>query len=135
MVAFLASGNDLCFELRREVDPMTRSTEQVYQDHLRALHDGDLLALMADYADDAILMTMVGASPGKAAIQAWFVEMLTSMPNVNIVPGEYTVHGEIVMATWSAVSDVATVPQGVDTFVIHDDRIWLQTIWYTIVPK
>ena len=30
---------------------------------------------------------------------------------------------------WKAESDVATVPYGVDTFVIHDDKIKLQTVW------
>lgn len=35
-----------------------RSTEQVFQDHMRALLNGDFPALMADYADDAILMTI-----------------------------------------------------------------------------
>jgi ketosteroid isomerase-like protein len=48
---------------------MARSTEQVYQDHMSALLGGDIHALMADYADDAVLMTMQGASVGKTAVQ------------------------------------------------------------------
>jgi len=36
---------------------------------------------------------------------------------------------------WPAESDVATISQGVDTFVIRDDRIRLQTMWFTATPK
>jgi len=114
---------------------MARSTEQIFQDHMRALLNGDFPALMADYADDAILMTMDGANVGKAAIQAYFVNSLSAMPNTRLSPTGHVVHKDAVLLTWTGVSDVATVPHGVDTFVIHDDKIWLQTVWFTIVPK
>jgi ketosteroid isomerase-like protein len=114
---------------------MARSTERVFQDHMRALLNGDFPALMADYADDAILMTMDGANVGKAAIQEHFVNTLSAMPNAKLSLTGHIVHGDLVLVTWTVVSDIATVPHGVDTFVIHDDKIRLQTIWFTIVPK
>ena len=60
---------------------MARSTEQIYQHHMNALANGDFPALIADYADDAVLMTMEGAHVGKDAIQAYFVNALSAMPN------------------------------------------------------
>jgi ketosteroid isomerase-like protein len=59
---------------------MARSTEQVYQDHMSALLGGDIHALMADYADDAVLMTMQGASVGKTAIQGYFAARCQPCP-------------------------------------------------------
>jgi hypothetical protein len=114
---------------------MARSTEQVFQHHSTSLDSGDLAALMADYADDAVLMTMDGAHVGKAAIQAFFVNTLSAMPNVKLMLTGHIVHGDYVLVTWTGVSDVATIPQGVDTFVIHDDKIRLQTAWFAVVAK
>lgn len=114
---------------------MARSTEQVFQDHIRALLNGDFPALMADYAADAVLMTMDGANVGKTAIQGYFVNALAALPNFKLSLTGHIVQGDFVLFTWTAVSDVATVPHGVDTFVIHDDKIRLQTVWLTAVPK
>ena len=114
---------------------MARSTEEIFQHHKNALANGDFPAFIADYADDAVLMTMEGAYVGKDAIQSYFVNALSAMPNSRISPTGHMVHGDLVLLTWTGVSDVATVPHGVDTFVIHDDQIRLQTVWFTIVPK
>jgi ketosteroid isomerase-like protein len=114
---------------------MARSTEQVLQHHDSALANGDFPALLADYADDAILMTMDGANVGKAAIQAWFVNTLSALPNTVITTTGHTLHGDVALVTWTGDSDVARAPQGVDTFVIHEDKIRLQTTWFTLVPK
>jgi ketosteroid isomerase-like protein len=114
---------------------MARSTEQVLQHHDQALLKGDFRALMADYADDAVLMTMEGACVGKAAIQEWFAQALSALPNGKLTVTGHIVQGDFVLLTWTGVSDVATIPYGVDTFVIHDDKIRLQTVWFTAVPK
>ncbi len=114
---------------------MARSTEQVFQDHSTALLKADFPALMADYADDAVFMTMQGACVGKAAIQGWFVSTLTANPHMKLTLTGHEVHDDYVLVTWTAVSDVASIPQGVDTFVIRDDRIRLQTVWFAAIPK
>jgi hypothetical protein len=62
---------------------MARSTEQIFQDHMRALLNGDFPALIADYAADAVLMTMDGANVGKAAIQGYFVKRWRLYPISN----------------------------------------------------
>jgi ketosteroid isomerase-like protein len=114
---------------------MARSTEQVFQDHMSALLNGDFPALMADYADDAVLMTMDGANVDKAGVQGYFVNALSALPNFRLTLTGHIVHGDFVLVTWTATSDVATIPHGVDTFVIRDDKIRLQTVWLTAVPK
>jgi hypothetical protein len=102
---------------------------------MKALLEGDFVALMADYADDAVLLTLDGASVGKPAIQAYFVNALSAMPNGKLSPTGDIVHGDYVLTTWTGDSDVATIPYGVDTFVIRDEKIRLQTVWFTVVPK
>jgi ketosteroid isomerase-like protein len=114
---------------------VARSTEQVLQDHITTLLNGDFPAMMADYADDAVLMTLDGAIVGKAAIQGYFLNALSALPNAKLSFAGHSVHGDFVLLTWTAVSDVETIPYGVDTFVIRDDRIELQTVWLTMILK
>lgn len=114
---------------------MARSTEQVLQDHVTALQSGDFAALMADYADDAMLMTMDAACVGKEAVQGWFASALGSMPNARVWFTGNRIEGEYALVTWAGDSDVASISQGVDTFVITGDKIRLQTVWFTATPK
>lgn len=100
-----------------------------------ALERGDLAALMADYAEDATLLTMDAVYTGKEAIQGFFIGSLTAMPNLVLTSTGEHVHGDVVLVSWTGDSDVARAPAGVDTFVIRDDRIRLQTVWFTVVPK
>jgi ketosteroid isomerase-like protein len=114
---------------------MARSTEKVFQDHFAALLRGDVAAVMADYADDAILISMDGANVGKAAIQQFFVNALSALPNAKLSIKRQVVHGDVLLLTWTGTSDAGVIPYGVDTFMIRDDKIRLQTVWFTMAPK
>jgi ketosteroid isomerase-like protein len=114
---------------------MARSTEQVFEDHKNAILNADFPKLMADYADDAVLMTIDGTFVGKDAIQGFFQDLFASQPNPRVNFRKYVVEGDTLLLEWSAESDVAKMPQGVDTFIIQDDKIQRQTMWFTVVPK
>ena len=114
---------------------MARSTQEVFHDHMGALGRGDLPALMADYAKDAILMTMDTVYEGRDAVQGYFVGAFTAMPTMKITGTGERVNGDVVLCTWTGDSDGARIPVGVDTFVIREDKIRQQTCWYTVVPK
>jgi ketosteroid isomerase-like protein len=113
---------------------MARSTKQVFDDHMAALESGDISKIMADYADDAILISPSGALVGKAAIQAAFENMIQGSPNIKFT-GQDIVEGDTLLTIWSAQCDTATMPQGMDTFVIRDGKIQRQTAWFVVNPK
>jgi hypothetical protein len=119
----------------QEAKDMARSTEQVLQHHSEALTGGDSRALMEDYAADAVLLTVDGAHVGTAAIAGFFAKMRSVLPNAKLSLTGHRVHGDFALVAWKADSDVVTIPYGVDTFVIRDDKIRLQTVWSTVVPK
>ena len=96
---------------------------------------GDLAALMADYDDDSVLMTMDAAYEGRDAIQAFFTGTLGALPGLKLTGSAVNVCGEAVLCSWSGDSPAARIPQGVDSFVIRDGKIRLQTGWFTVVPK
>ena len=113
---------------------MARSIKQVFDDHMAALESGDISKIMADYVDDAILILPDGAVVGKPAIQAAFENMIQGFPNVKFT-GQDVVEGDTLLTIWSAECDTATMPQGMDTFVIRDDKIQRQTAWFVIHPQ
>jgi hypothetical protein len=114
---------------------MARSTEQVFEDHKNAILTGDLPKLMADYADDSVLMTTGGTFIGQEAIQGFFQNIFATNPNVKVHFGKQVVEDDLLLLEWSAVSDVATFDSGVDTFLIRDDKIRRQTMWFRMIPK
>jgi ketosteroid isomerase-like protein len=113
---------------------MARSTKQVFDDHMAALESGDISKIMADCADDAILIVPDGAVVGKPAIQAGFENMIQGLHNIKFT-GQDIVEGNTLLTIWSAECDTATMPQGVDTFVICDDKIQRQTAWFVVNPE
>jgi ketosteroid isomerase-like protein len=114
---------------------MARTTEQVLQHHRVALAGGDAAALMEDYAADAVLMTIEGAKVGTAAIAGFLAHIQKMLPNLKITSTGTSMNGELVLTAWKADSDAGTVPYGVDTIVIRDGKIRMQTVWFTIMPK
>ena len=114
---------------------MGRSTTEVFEHHKNAILKADFPEILADYANDAVLLTMDGAFVGVEAIQGFFVNLFSSQPNVRVNFKKHVVEGEVLLLEWSAESDIAVIPKGVDTFIIRDDKIQHQTMWFTMVPK
>ena len=114
---------------------MTRTTQEVFDAHQAAFEVGSLELLMADYAEDAILLTLDGAFVGKEAVQGFFVNALQSFPNFKVSFDKTAVEDDFFLLQWSGDSDVATFPQGVATLHIKDGMIQRQTEWMVVVPK
>ena len=114
---------------------MARSPQQVLADHGAAIESGDIDRIMADYADDCIVLVPDGASVGKEAIRGLFESLLESFANMRLTTTTTVVEGDTLLTVWSAEFDAGAIPQGVDTFIIRDDKIQRQTAWFTVVPK
>jgi len=114
---------------------MTRTTEQVFQAHVNAVQSGDSQRVMADYADDALLMTVDGAFVGKAAIQSFFMNQFSDHPIKKASIDNRWVQNDTMLVEWSAESDVDHLPQAVDTYIIQGDKIARHTTWFRWIPK
>lgn len=114
---------------------MVRSAQQVFDEHMAALASGQADAIARDYAADAVLMTADGAMVGREAIRAAFAGFLKALPNMRFGEAKTVVEGDTVLVCWSGECDTATLPHGVDTFVIRDGLIQRQTVWFAAVPK
>jgi hypothetical protein len=81
------------------------------------------------------MMTMDATLFRRDSIQEAFQSLFASHPGAKVDFRKTAVHGDILLLEWSAGSGVAVMPQGVGTFIIQDDRIQRQTMWFTVVPK
>ena len=114
---------------------MTRTPQEVFAHHGKALAAGDLDEIVADYADDSVVITSSGVSRGKQGIRKVFVKLLDDLPNAAWDLKSQIFDGDVLFLEWAADSAVNRVDDGVDTFVFRDGTIWAQTVRYTPQPK
>jgi hypothetical protein len=114
---------------------MTRAPQEVFAHHGKALAAGDLDEIVADYADDSVVITSAGVARGKDGVRAVFVKLLDDLPNAVWDLKTQVLDGEVLFLEWAADSAVNRVDDGVDTFVFRDGMIWAQTIRYTLHAK
>jgi ketosteroid isomerase-like protein len=114
---------------------VARTTQEVFDDHEAAFQSRDMTRLMADYADDAVMLLLDNVAVGKEAIQATYEYLFGSFPGLTVTFEKTAVEGDLFLLQYSGDSDVATIPHGVATFIIKDDKIQRQTEWFFVVPK
>ena len=114
------------------------TTEAVLDHHLEAFGDQDIEATMADYAEDAVVVTHGEVHRGREAISDWFENGLFtdfSQEPVEFSLEERTVEGEYAYIVWNANTPENTYEFATDTFVIRDDEIVAQTLGTVVTPK
>ena len=88
------------------------TTKDVLNHHLEMFGDGDLEGLMADYADDAVLITQNGTVEGHGEISAMYEELLPEFDDESVT---FSLDDQTVV-------DGQTVPVGGDVLLAIDDR-------------
>lgn len=106
---------------------LLRTPKQVIQDHQAALLAGDIDRAMCDYAPTARVLTADGVNVGRAAIRAGFEAMAGLFGSLPTTTGVFDT-GPTVMVTWEIHTPFASIPDGVDTFVILFGQIHYQTV-------
>jgi ketosteroid isomerase-like protein len=113
-------------------------TRRIVRAHLEAWKRGDVPSLMADYAEDAMLLNkQTGPLIGKAAIAAMYQYVFTEL----FKPAEivFTAEPEIVSGNYALVHWGVTTPTlrtsgGFDSFVLGDGLIIAQSAGVEIIP-
>ena len=116
-------------------EAMTRTPEEVFAHHVKALGAGDVDQIVADYADDAVFITSSGILRGKEGVRAGFTQLLTDLPNASWTLKTQIFHGDLLFLEWAADSAATDCDDGVDTFVFRDGLIRAQTARYSLRDK
>jgi hypothetical protein len=114
---------------------MTRTPQEVFAHHVEALGAADLDEIVADYADDAVLITPSGTGRGEVGIRAGFAKLLADVPNAMWELKTQIYEGDLLFLEWTADSTAGQVDDGVDTFVFKDGMISAQTVRYSLQHK
>ena len=115
---------------------MTRSIQEVFNSHQEAIETLDFEKLAADYAEDAVLVTLDGSFVGREAILTGFFQtIMAQFPDVKIKFEKTAFEGDMCLLQWSAEASAMTVPVGTAVFIIQDGLIRRQGEWFEIVPK
>ncbi|MCB9078813.1 MAG: methyltransferase domain-containing protein [Anaerolineaceae bacterium] len=111
-------------------------TEEVLNSHIYAFSQGDVDALMADYAEEAIFLTPEGLLRGKAEIRGLFKQLLADFPpGSDVEIAQQIIDEEVAYVVWSGESPRLKIPLATDTLLIRDGKIVIQTFAAQIEAK
>ena len=111
----------------------TPSPTEIVNRHMEAASKRDVNALMADYADDAVVLQAGTAVQGKAAIRALFERLFPANPPAGgapgalgkITPSKVWEEGNVGFVSWT----MGTATNGTDEFIVRDGKIAVQAVF------
>jgi ketosteroid isomerase-like protein len=115
----------------------TDVTREVVQRHLRTFGEGDLEAVLADYADDAVMFTPDGPIVGKEALRVAFEALIAewSQPGTTFEMTQESYEGEHGYINWRAETAENVYEYGIDGFTVRDGKIVAQFYGEVTTPK
>lgn len=109
----------------------TRTPEEVFAHHGKALGAEDLEDIVADYSDDAILVVQKQVYRGKDGARQVFTQLLGDVPQAQWEL-ETVFADDVLYLEWKAAGGGRSIEDGVDTFIFEDGMIRVQTVVYTV---
>lgn len=112
-------------------------TETVLGKHLAAFGSGDVDAILADYAEDAVIMVPGSILRGHKDIRPLFEGLVAEFgqPGVTFELLNQGIDGDVAMIVWKAETGKAVYELGTDTYVIRDGKIVQQTLATKTIMK
>src|SRR5258708_3754743 len=109
---------------------MTRTPQEVFAHHGQAFGAGDLDEIVADFADDAVVITPAGAKRGKDGVREAFTQLFADLPSAAWDLKTQIYEDDVLLLEWAADAAESRA-DGVDTFVFRDGLIHAETVHYT----
>jgi predicted SnoaL-like aldol condensation-catalyzing enzyme len=113
---------------------MTRTPQETLAAHWDALASGDIRHLLADYAEDATILTGQGVLQGHAGIQVFYTNALQSLPGAQFAVTRATYSDDAALVYWRAQSGKGRIDDGIDTFQFEQGKIRLHSVHFTVEP-
>lgn len=111
-------------------------TEEILNHHVSAFVETDVDEIMNDYTERSELLTPQGPVSGLKAILSWFEEIFNAFPKGSRFDLKQTItRDNVEYIVWSGESPFVSVPFGVDTFILENDKIIFLALGAQIVPK
>jgi hypothetical protein len=113
------------------------STNDVLDHHLRAIEQGDVDAVLSDYAPDAVLFREDGVFRGADAIRPVFEKFIAEFqtPGATTKTKQRLVAGDYAYMFWTTETADNVYELAADTFVVREGKIVAQSFTAKIKPK
>jgi ketosteroid isomerase-like protein len=113
------------------------STKDVLDHHLKCFGEGDLDAILSDYAPGAVLFTSDGPLRGADAMRPLFQAMIAEFgkPGATFSMKQQFVEGDYAYILWTAETADNVYELCTDTFVVRDGKIVAQSYAGKVTPK
>ncbi|QNN54334.1 nuclear transport factor 2 family protein [Nocardioides mesophilus] len=108
-----------------------RTPEEIFAHHGQALGAEDLEDIVADYADDAILIVQKKVYRGKDGAREVFTQLLGDIPQAEWEL-QTAFADDVLYLEWKATGGGRKVEDGIDTFIFSDGMIRVQTVVYHV---
>lgn len=127
VAAFVMAGSQ---QVQAHEKNMSEMTKKVLDDHLTDFGSGNVDAIVANYAEDAVIMAPGKTMRGHAEIRPMFEGLVKEFgqPGVTFEMLNSDVNGEIALIVWKAETGKALYELGTDTFIIRNGKIVRQTV-------
>ena len=93
---------------------MARTPQEIFQHHVAAIGAGDVDAVVADYAEDAVLVTPQGVTRGREGIRQVFTSLLGDLPDAAWEVPTQVFEGDVLLIEWTAVADPQLRVRGIE---------------------
>jgi ketosteroid isomerase-like protein len=117
---------------------ISEQTRQTLLRHWQAFRAGDVEGIMADYTEDAVLITPDGTLKGREQIRSLFMQVFANMfppDSTSLSMTKQVVEGEMAYILWSGSSAHYNAPFCTDTFLMREGKIVAQTFAAQLVAK
>lgn len=113
-----------------------RPAKEVLEDHWALAEAGNLEEDLArNYAEDVVFLTGFGTHHGHDGARALHRRLSQLLPDARFVYRTRLVHDDVGFLEWTARGHDTVIPDGVDSYLVREGRIVVQTIHYTAVPS
>ena len=103
----------------------TPLSKRIAVDYLDALFRNDIQAIMSNYTNESIVITLKKTYKGLNEIKAFIYELIQffSGKNTVLILDKIAIESEIVYLVWHAILTKSTISIASDTFFIEDEKI------------
>ena len=114
-----------------------KSTNDILDHHLKAIEQGDVNAVLSDYAPDAVLFRSDGVFKGVDAIRPVFEKFIADFqtPGATTKTNQRLVTGDYAYMLWTGETADNVYELAADTFTLKEGKIVAQSFTAKVTPK
>lgn len=108
---------------------LSDASKNIVMHHLESFQHNDLEAVLSDYTNESVLITLDATYTGTEEIRNFFTGLMLHFPKQksSFELDKIVANGGLVYIVWHANTPSLDVPLGTDTFIIKEDKICQQT--------